>query len=91
MAHFTKHARQRSAQRSIPETAVDLILDYGDIQRMQGADSYFFSSPAKRRLRREIGQDGVRRVRRYLRVYAIVSDDGRVITVARNNRQIRRR
>jgi hypothetical protein len=42
---------------------------------VNGADSYFFNAPAKRRLRRELGRDGFRRTERYLRIYLIVSDD----------------
>jgi hypothetical protein len=62
--------------------AIEIVIDYGDIQRVNGADRYFFNAPTKRRLRREIGRDGFRRMERYLGIYAIVSDDNQVITVA---------
>jgi hypothetical protein len=75
MAYYTRHAQKRCAQRSIPPTAIDCALDYGVVRRVNGADSYFFNAPAKRRLRRELGRDGFRRTERYLRIYLIVSDD----------------
>jgi len=90
MAYLTKHAQKRSAQRSISPEAIDLVLDYGNVQRVNGADSYFFNASTKRRLRHEIGRDGFRRMERYLGIYALVSDDNEVITVAWRQHRLRR-
>jgi hypothetical protein len=89
--HLTKHAQKRIVARSIPEAVVELLLEYGENQRVKGADSYFFTSPCKRRLRRELGDDRYRRCERHLGIYAIVADDGRIITVARRKYRLRRR
>ena len=91
MRLLTKTAMRQSAQQSISEKVIDLVLDYGHVQRVNGADSYFFNAPAKRRLRQEIGRDGFRRVERHLGIYAIVADDGCIVTVARRQRRLRRR
>ena len=91
MEHLTQHAKRRSAQRSISEAAIDLVLDYGDVERVNGADSYFFNHRSKRRLRVELGRDGFRRVERDLSIYAVVGDDNRVITVAWRRLRLRRR
>ena len=91
MAQFTRHARQRSIQRCIPETAVDLLLDYGDIERAHGVHRYVFNAPAKRRLRNQIGRTGLRAIERYFGIYAIVGDTENVVTVSWRRRRYRRR
>jgi hypothetical protein len=92
VAELTKHAQIRSLQRSIPEAAIDLLLDYGDSQRTgYGAESFFFNKSAKRRLHQELGRDGFRRFERYLGAYAIVGGRNEVITVAWRRRRLRRR
>jgi hypothetical protein len=91
MPSFTKHARERASQRSISDEAIELLLDYGDVQRVKGADSYFFNAPAKRRLRNDLGRDSYRRCERHLGIYAIVGDDGRIVTVAYRRHRLRRR
>ena len=87
---LSTHASRRAARRAIPPHAINLVLDYGAVQRVNGADSYFFDSAARRRLRRELDQDGWRHVERHLGLYAVVADDGRIITVARRRRRLRR-
>ncbi|WP_159351042.1 hypothetical protein [Roseomonas harenae] len=87
---LTTHSRRRSAQRAIPHHAIGLLLDYGTSVRVRGADSYFFDKAARRRLVEALGPMRVKDCERFLSTFAIVGDDGRVVTVAHRTRRLRR-
>lgn len=88
---FTAHAQARQQQRSICNEAIKGILDCGRSARVRGADSYFLDKEGLRRLREDLGEPGFRRIERSLNAYVVVGDDGRIITVARRVRRLRRR
>lgn len=87
---LSRHARVRMAQRALPPAAIDLVLDYGACVRVRGADSYFFDKAARQRVRRQLGAAVARRAERYMNAYAVVGDDGAVITAAWRTRRLRR-
>lgn len=77
----TYHSSCRSQQRSIPDFAIDLVLDYGKCSPAgRGAESYSFDKRSWRKACDCLGSD-VRRYERYRSIYVIVSD-GRIVTVA---------
>ena len=81
LSPLTTHARARMQQRGIPEAALDVLLEYGhEAHDHRGAVIVLFDKRSRRDLRRRIG-DGFRRVERWLDTYAVVSDDGAVMTV----------
>jgi hypothetical protein len=84
----TFHAAVRMQQRAIPAAATDLLLDHGT--RSRGADKFFFDRAARRQAQHELGLAAIRRVARYLNAYAVIGDDGALITVAWRTRRIRR-
>jgi hypothetical protein len=79
MNEISGHARSRMQQRSIPETALHLLLDYGTVHRSRGADRYYFDHASRQRALR---QRALRGKEKLLNTYAVVADDGQVITVA---------
>ena len=80
----TKHALKRLQQRAIPEFVVDLLEVFGSPMRCHGADRLIFDKAARKRLTRHLGgAKDLRSVERWFNVYAVVSDHGRLITVAR--------
>jgi hypothetical protein len=86
----TRHASVRRQQRSIPLEAVDLLWEFGTVARANGADCLFFDRVARQRAATTIGRNELRRAERYLNAYAVVADDGAVITVAWRTRRLRR-
>lgn len=84
------HAARRCAQRAIPSEAIELLLDHARPTRSHGADRYAFDSATRRRLRSEFGDVRFRDVSRWLDAYAVVADDGQVITAAWRTRRHRR-
>lgn len=86
----TVHAAARMQQRAIPLAAIDLLLDYGASTRSRGAENFFFDKAARRRVAEDLGNFESRRVARLLNAYAVVSDDGTLITAAWRTRRLRR-
>jgi hypothetical protein len=79
---LSAHSRSRSQQRAIPRLAIDLLLDYGSCVRGRDADFVFFDKPALRRLRHALGGNrGLQVIDRWLNSYAVVADDGLLVTV----------
>lgn len=88
---FTAHAQARQQQRSIRYQAIEGILDRGRPARLRGADSYCLDKEGRRRLKEDLGEHGFRAIERWLDAYVVVADDGRIVTVARRTRRLRRR
>lgn len=80
---LSKHAVVRQQQRGIPPIVVELLLDWGRSEPARGTacTRYFFDENARRGIKAHYGQMASQ-VSRYLDCYALVSDEGIVITVA---------
>lgn len=85
---MTRHASMRQQQRGIPPIVIDLLIDYGCVERAgSGTTTHYFNKDARRRLRAYVGQMSSQ-IERYLDYYVILSDDGSVITVAPRNKKV---
>lgn len=88
---ITPHAAHRLKQRAIPPMVLDLLFQCGTSIRAQGADRLIFDKAACRRLRKHLGGErGLRLIERWLDVYAVVSDEGTLITIAHQTCRHRR-
>jgi hypothetical protein len=80
---FTTHASLRLQQRAIPVFIVDLLERFGSEERCGKADRLFFDKKAIKRLKQHFGgARGLRLIDRWLGVYAVIGDNGRVVTIA---------
>ena len=80
---MTFHAKKRMQQRAIPPFVIDLLETCGSERRVGGASKLFFDKAARKRLMHHVGgQRGLRVVEQWLSVYAIVADDGQIVTTA---------
>lgn len=87
----TAHARVRMQQRGIGASALESLLDYGRTEHQPGGSSIvFLDKRARRRIRRELGEDALRRLAHRLGAYAVVSSEGAIVTVGHRTRRIRR-
>ena len=86
----TKHAEARIQQRSIPPAIIDWLLDFGARERSQGCDIVFFDKKAKKRMSQELGPQIVKCISKFLDVYAIISNDGDVVTAGHRFKHIKR-
>lgn len=79
---LTQHARVRQQQRGIPTFIIDLLLDFGTVERAEkGATTHYFDKASRRRVKAYLGQLA-KPIEEYLDYYAIVGGDGNIITVA---------
>jgi hypothetical protein len=86
---MTLHAAHRAAQRSIDMSRVDLLLSYGEAIRSRGANLYYLSARARRRLADDVGHDCARQLIDRLNIIVLESDNGHVVTVAHRTRRVR--
>jgi hypothetical protein len=88
---LTHHAQTRLQQRGIPAIVLDLLVRFGSEVRSHRAVRLIFDKAALKRLKRHLGgARGLRVIEPWLNVYAVVSDDGSVITVAHQCQRFRR-
>ncbi|RYY86098.1 MAG: hypothetical protein EOO15_15365 [Chitinophagaceae bacterium] len=80
---MTEHAALRAAERSIPEIAQWLLLEFGDRRRAgNGAETYSFSKKSWREVERFFGPWPLKKMDQLKRVYMVVADGGSAVTVA---------
>lgn len=87
---ISQHARQRFRQRAIPPFVVDLLDDYGSCVRVDSASRLFFDKKARARLKRVFSESTLKTLDRWFNVYAVVSDDGTVVTVGHRHSRVLR-
>ena len=92
MPGLTQHAKARMQQRGIRPTTLDSLLDYGSQSHdHRGATIVYFDKKARTRLLRDSGSAAYRVVEKQLNAYAVVSNDGSVVTVGHRDKRIPRR
>lgn len=77
---LSHHAQTRMQQRSIPPIVLEWLQGYGCRRRCGGADVCYFDRKARRRLKSDIGSVPYGRMHDQLDAYAVIADDGTVIT-----------
>lgn len=78
--NLSRHAQARVTQRSIPASIIDALLDFGERARAGcGAETCYFTKRSWKRFAAYLGQEA-RHFERYRAVYAVVADDGKVVT-----------
>ena len=90
---FSQHAVLRANQRSIPTLIIDLLIKHGAAQHdHHGAKIYFFDKKAWKAINNDAGHQVTRFLRKlYNDTCAIISNDGKVITVEHRYKRIKRR
>jgi hypothetical protein len=88
---LTQHAEARMQQRGISQKALESLLQHGVAAHdHRGAKIVFFDKKAKSRLLTGSGRDTYRSLEKHLDVYAVVANDGSVITVGHREKRIPR-
>ena len=87
----TYHATIRAQQRTVPPIVIDWLVAYGArMSAGNGCERLFFDKSARRRLARDLGSWAYNRLEHKLDTYAILSDDGAIVTVGFRNQRISR-
>lgn len=89
---LTAHARVRMQQRGVRREVVQWLLQFGSrTYDGRGAQIRYFDERARERIRKTMGEDALRRAHDRLDSYAVVANDGQVVTVGHQYRRQRRR
>ena len=85
----TKHAVARMQQRAVGPEIVNYLLDFGRCEHHQrGALLYYFDKRGRQRLQKITGKEAYRRLEHALDAYAVVSNDGALVTVGHRYKRI---
>ena len=88
---LSAHAQARMQQRGINDTVLDRLLEFGKVAHdHHGGEVIFFNKQARQRLRRDLPAGDYRALERYFNAYAVIGDDGEVVTVGRRWKRIPR-
>jgi hypothetical protein len=84
---FTRHAKDRSGVRAIPEMIAEIIIEYGESRDAgDGARKYALTKESMSLLRRRAGRELANAISLYRNRNAyVVACGGRIITVAYSN------
>lgn len=87
---MSRHAQARCQQRVIPPLTLELLVRFGSVEKAQGGVyKVFFDKPARRRLSAFAGPLAST-LQEHLDVYAVMNDEGYVVTVGHRLDRIRR-
>jgi len=84
----SKHASHRCKNRSVPDGILELLEDFGMRKRRAGADVLYFDNKSKKRIKRHYGSSLLGRDN-WQNLYAVIADDGGLITVGFRTRRIK--
>ena len=85
---LTQHVQARCKRRGIRSEVVDVLLDYGRRKCLHGAEICYLDRAARQRAWSDMGCKAYARIADRLHTYLVLSDDGRVVTVAKRFRRI---
>jgi hypothetical protein len=86
---YTRHAQTRAQQRSIRPFLVELLLNFGKPQRSHKADLYTFDKKSRQNMRHHFGSEYYLQIEPRLDCWAVVGDDGAVITLGHRTRRFK--
>lgn len=88
---LSHHAVTRLAQRGIPPLVVDLLCQFGASERCNQAEKIYFDQCSRRHLQAYLGgARSLRLLEPWLDTYAVLADDGTVVTVGHRQKRINR-
>lgn len=91
MDNFSRHAQARLQQRGIPGPVVDDLLDFGrEMHDHRGGRILYFDHRARKSLQAALGGEHYKQVERHLDAYAVLDEDGGIITIGHRRHRINR-
>jgi hypothetical protein len=90
VSDWSRHARQRAAQRAIPEFHLELLQAFGETVDQKGGSVVLrFAADRREQLRRQLA-DALAHWDQLQSAYAVIAPEGQVITVAHAHGRTRR-
>lgn len=88
---LSQHAQTRMQQRAISNDMLDNLLSFGEI-RFNGHGTKLITFPKKmiKSLKSEMGHHAFVKLERHLNLYAVLSQDGELITTGYRSKRIKK-
>jgi len=91
MKNLTQHAACRMQQRGIKPETIGILFECGTKEYdHRGAVILYFDKLARQRLRYQYGLDQYKRIEGQLDTYAVLAEDGIIVTVGHRTKRINR-
>lgn len=91
MKNITQHAACRMQQRGIKSEAIEILCTWGAREYdHHGATVLYFDKSARQRARKEYGRDQYNRIEGQLDIYAVLANDGSIVTIGHRTKRINR-
>lgn len=88
---LSNHAQQRSQQRAIPHSVIEILLDYGVVEHSnKGLELLYFDKGWKHAAMVLMMKIGLKQSDHCLNAYLLESSDGQVVTVGHRTKKINR-
>lgn len=85
----TRHAATRMQRRALSQLQIDLLMQFGHTEPMgHGVARVYFDKSSRRQLRAYAGSLALA-IEAHLDIYAVVADEGQLITVAHCIQRVR--
>lgn len=86
---LTHHASKRMQQRGIPERVLPLLFEYGEEEYdHHGTMLLYFNKRARQRMEKAIPHDELKQIQGALNAYAVLDNDGAIVTVGHRTQRI---
>lgn len=86
---MTMHANVRAQQRRIPPLIMEWLTSYGASRHdHRGAEILYFDKHSRKALAKAVGEEVVSRLAELLDTYAVIADDGAMITVGHRYKRL---
>lgn len=90
-ACYTEHAQRRQRQRGIDDAVVEALFEHGAMSHdHRGAVTIYFDRRARQRLANALTGKQLARIECHLNVFAVVGQDGSIVTLGHRTRRIQR-
>ena len=91
MENLTQHAVTRMQQRGIKPHTVELLFRCGvEEYDHRGGTILYFDKQSRQRLRHQYGVEAIKKIERQLDAYAVIAENGAVVTVGHRTKRINR-
>lgn len=91
MSHITQHANTRMQQRGISKDTIEFLFEYG--AEYYGGNNMrvlYFNRDSRAKLLSNLPKNIKARIGSQLNAYAIITDDGQIVTVGHRTKKITR-
>ncbi len=91
MENLTQHAVTRMQQRGIKAQTVEMLFHCGAKEHdHRGATILYFDKRSRQRLSHQYGAEQLKKIERQLDAYAVIADNGAVVSVGHRTKRINR-